>query len=221
MQDGIECNTVFSGKGTKCEFKRRDHKMRGMLRCFFQPAENLSEKTSNDLCGARSDISLWKFMTKGTWRNRLVCILLVLEVRRLSFLSTAWHLDVFIQTKYIDLYVESYTAKSHIMYLTFYCWEKYHYKRLRQHNWNEYFEEISWIHTSWLWDKVFFCLVIKISDQQVRIWSRGGGGTFRGQKLPMWQSEPLAVGVQGPGPGSFWVINVQICILLYSRDPFL
>ena len=36
------------------------------------------------------------------------------------------------------------------------------------------------------------------------------------------QSEPLAAGVQGPlkGPGSFWVFNAKICILLHSRDSF-
>ena len=36
------------------------------------------------------------------------------------------------------------------------------------------------------------------------------------------RSEPLAAGVQGPlkGPGSFWVFNAQICILLHSRDSF-
>ena len=36
------------------------------------------------------------------------------------------------------------------------------------------------------------------------------------------RNEQSAAGVQGPlkGPGSFWVFNAQICILIHSRDSF-
>ena len=36
------------------------------------------------------------------------------------------------------------------------------------------------------------------------------------------QSEQSVAGVQGPlkGPGSFWVFNAQICILIHSRNSF-
>ena len=36
-----------------------------------------------------------------------------------------------------------------------------------------------------------------------------------------WSEQPAA-GVQGSlkGPGSFWVFNAQICILIHSRDSF-
>ena len=36
------------------------------------------------------------------------------------------------------------------------------------------------------------------------------------------RSKHSAAGVQGPpnGPGSFWVFDAQICILIHSRDSF-
>ena len=67
-------------------------------------------------------------------------------------------------------------------------------------------------------------------DQQVRIQDLVKGGApgaeaescRRSEVESCERSEQFAAGVQGPlkGPGSFWVFNAQICILLHSRDSF-
>ena len=61
-----------------------------------------------------------------------------------------------------------------------------------------------------------------------RIWSRGGPQPPRpkvadvAKRSRASEASPEQAGVQGPlkGPGSFWVFNAQICILLHSRDSF-
>ena len=75
-------------------------------------------------------------------------------------------------------------------------------------------------HSQLQWKYVFRC--------GSRIWSGGGPQLLEAKscqrsKVELRErSEHSAAGVQGPlkGPGSFWVFDAQICILIHSRDSF-